>query len=284
MRSAIWISFIILFSNHSFSKTNKKSVFVESVSKKEVFDSYSYPARVESKVSSIILANSSGVVKKINYTLGTNVKRSEVLAKIKHTDPVYNYNEYLVRSQVNGVISKIFVTQGALVSKGAKLFTVTSAKEKKIVIEVSAKDLGIIKVGEKGTFESNKTEYKVEIIGMSPFLDPATGSATAELKIIDTKPLTIGQLGKVKFKSNLRKAFILPESALVYRGDKTYVREVNDKNIVKKILVKTGNKKRGNVEILEGLSEKQNIVVKSSGFLADGYEVEVKRNKESENI
>lgn len=72
----------------------------------------------------------------------------------------------------------------------------------------------------------------------------------------------------------------IPETALIYRSKDTVVRIVQDGRI-KEIVVTLGEIRKGYVEILTGLKEKDTIVIHSSSFLTEGTEVSI--NKESIN-
>lgn len=273
-----------LLCTKAFSNSNLKSVYVEEVKKKELFDSFNYPAKIVPVVHAGVLSESQGVVGKIHKNLGQKVKKGQILATIRHTDPVYNYKDMMLRSPVTGVVSKIFIHEGSYVGKGKRLFTVTDPKRAKVEIEVPAKDRKHMTVGLKGELKSLATSeiYEVELVGISPYLDPATGTATAELRLLSKeKSVPLGALGKVSFKSNVRKGFMLPQDTIVYRGRDTFVKVVSKEDKVKRVDVKIGEKRRGDVEILKGIKEGDFIVKRSSGFLKEGAKVEVKNRPEN---
>ncbi|MEK6578321.1 MAG: hypothetical protein AABZ55_03765, partial [Bdellovibrionota bacterium] len=87
-------------------------VFVTAVQSKELFDSLAYPARVVPKINTTVLADTDGVISKIASPLGHKVKRGQLLMKITHTDPVFQYAPARVTSPVEGVVSLIDVTEG----------------------------------------------------------------------------------------------------------------------------------------------------------------------------
>ena len=257
-------------------KKKLKSVSAQKAVAEEIYDRFTYPSLVSSQVQAVVKAENSGVIEKNNVRLGQWVKRGEVLAQIKHTDPVYQYKAVRVKAPVSGQISKVHKFEGSLVSKEENLFEIQDPKKPKAVIEVPAKDLRYIKAGNEGEVHLPYAEKPVKILigGLSPVLDPATGTATAELEFIDGNGVLLGTIAKVTFKSNLHKGVQVPEHAISYDGNQPTLRLVRD-GILKRVKVKLGETRQGKVEIKKGLKEGELVVLRASGFIPDGEKVEV---------
>jgi multidrug efflux pump subunit AcrA (membrane-fusion protein) len=281
---------IVYFSLPSIviAKSKKtKTVFTKVMAKSTIFDTFSYPVRVVPKINASILSESQGVVIKIKSRLGEKVKKGTVLAVIKHQDPVYKYRPVKVKSPINGIISRVHITEGSLVPKGQKLLTVTDPNKMQVLFEVTSMDLNAIDEGLPGTMKlkGNPKEYRVRVRGVSPFVNPATGTAEAEVEFVteENLPKLLGALGRVSFKSNIHAGYIVKDDALVYQGRETFLRKIVDSK-VKRFKVDLGEKRRGEVEILKGITKGDEVIVRSSGFLIDGEKVEVKNtDKKKEN-
>ncbi len=254
----------------------KPQVFVSQVKAKELFDQFTYPARVVSKVNSTILADSDGVVSKIYAPLGQKVSARARILQITHTDPVYQYAPIVVVAPAAGIVSGVEITEGAQVVKGQKLATVTDPRQTKIQVEVPALDLPSVKPGLEGEFLPTGADQplKIKVIGVSPYVDPATGTAPCDIVLAQSEKyaLSPGGLGQVSFKANLRRGFMIPDSAVLYKGAQTFVRLVKDGKAMQ-VPVTLGRKQRGNVEILKGLEENATLVERSSRYIGDGEEV-----------
>jgi multidrug efflux pump subunit AcrA (membrane-fusion protein) len=255
-------------------------VTIQTAKMSDLFEKLSYPARVESKVNASIFSESEGVVTKILTPLGTSIHRNGKVVVIKHTDPVYQYAPVVLTSPVDGVVSQVAVTEGSAVTKGQLIASVTNPKLVRTIIEVAAGDLPLISKGLTGQLSLNNREnqvFDVRVIGVSPFVDPVTGSATCELEIIQgSKPISIspGVVGQVNLKVNFHKGFVLPDYAIVYKGNDTFVRVVEN-GAARKIPVTVGKKERGQVEIIKGLKSGDVVIERSSGFVGDGEKVQV---------
>jgi multidrug efflux pump subunit AcrA (membrane-fusion protein) len=264
-------------------KPKVATVFVSEAKPQDLFDLLSYPARVEPKVSTTILADSDGVVSKLVVSLGQSVPRRGRLMTITHTDPVYRYAPVHVTAPVAGVVSQVEVTEGTEVAKGQKLALVTDPTQVRLKLEIPAADLKALQAGLKtgmtGEFTPSGRDEKiaVRIKGVSPYVDPATGTATCELELASASAAVApGSVGQVSFQANRRQGFSVPDHALLYKGDDPYLRLAQEGK-AKLVAVKLGRKQRGVVEILSGLTPGALVIERASRYVADGEEVSVQK-------
>ena len=254
----------------------------------ELSDTLAYPARVLSKVNTTILAETDGVIASIPAPLGTAVKRGQKILVIQHTDPVYRYAPFTVISPVQGVVSAIEVTQGSLVTRGQKLGSVTDPAKILVKLEIPAADLAQFRAGVEGEFRTareNSEALKVIVAGLSPLVDPATGTASADLEILKADKTLLpppGTLGQVRFRVNVRKGYSIPETALFYKGEATFVRLLVD-GAVKLFEVRIGRKERGQVEVTPAKADQPFpanpvLIERTSRFIADGEKVEIQQD------
>ncbi len=262
-----------------------KSVFIEEAKFQQIADSYIYPSMVRPLMESKILSEDQGFIKKIITPLGSTVKKNQVLATMKRLDPIYKFRALKLMSPIDGVVSKVFIRQGTNVAKGDPVFIVTSPHQSRLSIEVSAKEKGLLMRGDKGLFTWNGIETPVSITGVSPVIDPATGTATIELDFVKKpKSIPLGVLGQVSFKANKRNGLLVKADAIVYVGNKTYIRIVDNKakephtqkRSIKKVEVKVGKSYGQRIEVSAGIQNSDWVVIRSSGFLKEGANVEVK--------
>jgi multidrug efflux pump subunit AcrA (membrane-fusion protein) len=263
----------------SAEQTKPAVVVIQSLKYSEIYDSLSFPARVVPVVNTSVLSETDGVVTQVYAPLGKKVGKRDRILTVKHTDPVYQYAPVQVIAPVTGVISQLEVSPGSQVTKGQKLAVVTDPTRVRVTMEVPALDLGSLHEGMNGEFKfSGKEEWApVRVSGISPFVDPATGTALCELEVLSTKvgPAQLippGTLGQVSFKLNLRQGLSIPEYALNYKGTEPFVRIVNEGK-AKTVMVKLGKKHRGRVEILDGLSENAKLIERTARYLSEGDDV-----------
>jgi membrane fusion protein, multidrug efflux system len=209
--------------------------------------------------------------------LGSRVRRGEIVAIVKHTDPVYQYAPLNVIASVAGVVNEVQVTAGSLVNKGDAIVTITDPDQLRITLEVAAVDLKMIRAGLIGDITiSGFPTFKAEVQGVSPSVDPMLGTAACELKISsnDQKKIAPGMVGSVQFHVNQRIGYLLPDYAVVYRGDNTFV-QVVEKGVTKRIAVQIGERRQGQVEIMTGLKDGDQVIDRASRFITEGEPVQV---------
>ena len=209
--------------------------------------------------------------------------------RIKNIDPVYTYVPVSVDTPVAGIVSAVEVTEGSRVTKGQALATVTDPRQLLLQVEVPAADLGALRRGSQGTFMipilgPDMHPLGVRVTGVSPLVDPATGTATAELALLrmPARPVPLGSLGKVTFKVHQRQGLQVPEQAIVYRGRETLVRTVVAGK-AKLTPVTVAETRQGRTEITGGLVSGAQVIVRASGFVADGQDVTVQNGNVATN-
>ncbi|MCX6116565.1 MAG: HlyD family efflux transporter periplasmic adaptor subunit [Proteobacteria bacterium] len=271
------ITFISLVLTTELNASTAPLVQVEVLNKIDISDEYTYPARVTSKVKGELTSDIEGIVVKVVAGLGQKVGRGATVLMIKNTDPVYEYVPVRVNSPVNGLVSQLDVTEGSVIRKGAKLGTVIDPSQTVIETEVPAVDLAFFRKGMNGKFVWNESsEAPVQISGVSPVVDPITGTASAQMNPVgNTIPL--GVIGRVVFKANQRKGVLVAEQALVMRGNEIFIRIVENSK-AKVLPVKIASIKKGMAEIAEGLKGGETVVIGTSKFISDGQEVTIQQS------
>jgi multidrug efflux pump subunit AcrA (membrane-fusion protein) len=261
-------------------------VVVQTLATTEEADVLLFPARIESAVQTKIFAETESVVRKIPVHVGQEISKRDRLMTLQHTDPVYRYAPVKITSPIRGIVSALEVTEGANVTRGQWLATVTDPKRLKIEIEVPAQDLAKIHPGMVGEFRSTPGAEPrgVDVVGVSPLVDSKTGTAPADLTFKksvaggSTVAVRPGTLGQVTLKANFHSALLVPEDAIVYRDGQTMVRKLDGEKM-KLTAIEIGDRRRGRVEIKKGLLPGDRVITRSSRFVSDGEVVKVENEK-----
>ncbi len=271
---------LLLTTSLSFAAQEKKKpiVFTKKVSLQKLSDPIRYPAQVFPEVHASVLAETAGIVSKILAPFGSTVKKGQKLLILKHTDPIYNYAPVVLRSPISGQVNHLSVSIGETVKPGQTLLEVADPSRLKAAMEITFEDLPNIPIGTQGTLKvthaRSTLSIPVQVVGISPMIDPATGTAKAEMKILDTKTLRPGAVGQVEMEVNSRQGIVIPERALTYRQQKPHARVVIEGK-AKSLEVKLGAQLGDQIEIISGLKESDELIVRSSTFVGDGTEVEI---------
>lgn len=267
----------------------KPVVFVSKAATTELSEILTYPARIEPRIKASVLSETDGVVTKIVAPLGSQVRAHAPLLYVRNTDPVYRFAPMVITAPVAGVVSRVEVTEGSRVAKGDKLALVTDPAQVRVVVEVTADDVRNIKNGQVATMtmpaSSSSDVMELKVRGISPFVDPATGTALCELeaaKKTETLPPP-GAIARVTFKTNVRKGISVIDNAITYRGKDPYVRLVVDGK-AHLVPVTIGRRQAGTVEILKGVKAGDEVVERTSKFVADGEAVDAQDKNSAQGM
>jgi multidrug efflux pump subunit AcrA (membrane-fusion protein) len=253
-------------------------VVIQKMAQEDVYDLFIYPVQIVANSLGAVLAESSGVVEELQVRIGDKVKKDQVIARIRQLDPVFRYRPLEVRATMSGIVSDLFVTQGTHVPQGERLFLITNPTDIRVNMQIATRDLNSIHVGLEGTMtiRGSDVEIPVRVRGISPLVDQATGTSTAELEVLDhDAQVPLGTIGRVEMRANKTSGHMLTQDALSYRGRQAYVRIAGADSTIESRQVTLGRKRSGRVEILEGLSDGELVVLRSSGFIRDGQAVSV---------
>lgn len=255
-------------------------VQIKKVALTENSESLSYPARVESRVSGAILAEIEGVVREV-AVLGTPVKKGQVLFKIQQLDPVYQYAPAKIVAPVSGVVSQVEVNIGTQVTRGQRIATVVDPSQLRVTVEIPGSDLEKLTRNAQVSFTTSLSEKPEELSfeGISPLVNPTTGTATANLLFKSKNPrLSAGSIGKIQVTLKNGSAIKVPEQAIVYKGAVPYVRVVDANNIAKYKAVELGTRQAGLVEVKKGLSANETLIERASKYVQDNKAVQVEKD------
>lgn len=284
------LSFIFLvFSCHKKAQTEASGtkansapmVLTDVLATKPMFDVLLYPARVDAGAQAAVLSETDGMITAVKTALGRTVKKGDVLLTIENPDPVYRYAPVSITAPVDGVISFLDVSIGNRVERTRKLAVIADIRDVKILIEATSSDLANLKIGQVGSLKLNDKLYTVKVSAVSPVVDPATGTATVELKPAKGDHLTPGMIGRVEFKIHERQAFQVSDSAIVFKGTDPYLRVVAD-NKASWRKVTTGPSVGGQTEVLSGVKTGEQIIVRTTSYISDGDVVQIQAAKKGE--
>ena len=202
---------------------------------------------------------------------------------LENKDPSFTYSKVPIRSPIAGIISQVMPTQMTKVLRGDKLFAVINPKTLRITAEFSANDAGLIKLGSTGNFKLNGTAYPVKVIGVSPLIDPRTGTAAAELEFSSekTERPAIGSIGQIGFDISQGQVLLVPESAISYSEGKPQVRILKGANQVEKKAIEIGEQRESQFIIKSGIESGSKVVVRASRPVKDGETIEVETTEKN---
>ncbi len=173
------------------------------------------------------------------------------------------------------------VSVGDYVRNGTPLLQLIKIDPLKLNFTISEKDVAGLKIGQEVNFTVDAfpgKQFKGKVSLLYPNVEERTRTLQAEAIVPNTNHvLKPGYFARIQiFTQAARDAVIIPITALLYDGPTVRIFVVND-NKAQERIIKTGNKYGEYVEIMEGLNEKEQIVVVGQNNLSEGVKVNVAR-------
>lgn len=171
------------------------------------------------------------------------------------------------------------VSIGALVTPGNAITTLDDISVIKLDFSVPERFLQALALGK--TVEATAVAFDGEIfngkvVSIDSRINPKTRAVIVRAEIPNPKQrLLPGMLMKVKLIKTSRDALILPESAIIPIQDRHYVYLVNEEGVIEQKQVSLGLRKRGWVEILDGVMLNDQIVIRGLLKVRPGDKVKV---------
>jgi RND family efflux transporter MFP subunit len=203
-----------------------------------------------------------------------NVRRLEQLESFKN-----------VYAPFSGVITRRNVDPGALINAGAggrELFDMSKLDTLRVFVSVPQSYVPSVKVGMETYItlqELPNQKFKGKVARTSDSIDPNTRTLLTEIDVPNPEGrLLPGSFGQVHFAvpDNTNKVTI-PVNTMLFREEGPRVGVVDQNNVVHLRPISIGRDFGSTLEILDGVSPNEQIIVNPSDSLEDGQKVQVEQ-------
>jgi membrane fusion protein, multidrug efflux system len=183
----------------------------------------------------------------------------------------------IITAPFDGVLGFRRVSPGTLVTPGTVIATLDDIRTIKLDFPVPESFLSNVQPGQKVTALSAawpEQEFDGVVRAVDSRVDPMTRAVTVRAEIANPQAqLRPGMLLTVRLLKPERQAIAIPEIALVQVGSRSFVYRVDAQGKVEQVVVQTGSRRRGEVEIVEGLGVGDRIVIDGTVKLRPGASV-----------
>ena len=184
-----------------------------------------------------------------------------------------------VKADFNGVVTEVAVVEGATVTAGTKMVTMANLEDVQVALSVSKSDLPKIAVGQKVDITINGKAYDGEVTKISGNATKnSNGVAVVETIIKVTNPDNDIILGvEATNKIHAEKAdntIVLPYEYIQTDAEGDYVYVVEN-GVVTRKNVTVGISTSTEAQVIEGLSEGDEVISSDVSMLTEGMAVAV---------
>ena len=205
-----------------------------------------------------------------NKTTSFRIKKTELLEsisfdqKVKKGDIIAKLKTGNIIAPFSGILGKRGISESTLGSGNSIILTLDDTSIIFSDLKIPEIYAGIIKKGLpiEAKFAAYKNKiYRGNIESVASRIDAQTRSILTRVKIKnENSELIPGSLLEIQIKYNERDSLSIPDTGVIYEGDKKFVYKVLENNTVQKIEVTTGTRNKGKIELLSGLVNGNKVV------------------------
>jgi len=256
------------------------AVTVSNAVQGELKDYLEFGGDVSAKTQVDVLPDAVGKVVSVNVKVGDYVYKDQTIAVVDPSRAGMNYAQSVVKAPISGTITAVNAVVGGIASQQLSVAKIAKTDDLKITMNVPERYVSKIQVGQKAElrFDAYPGEvFEAVITEVSPVLDPTSRTMGVSLELSKKdKRIKAGMFARVKLITDTHSNIVIvSESALVSRYGDAYVFVVEPDSTVEKRLVKAGIRVDDKREILEGLSNGEQVVVRGQTLLEEGTKVNV---------
>ncbi len=181
-----------------------------------------------------------------------------------------------VKAPFDGVVTRKLAEVGDLAVPGKALLEMENASLLRFECEIPEALVDRIRLGSTLPVgvDAAGAELEGRVSEIAPSASAGSRTFLVKLDLPPAEKLRPGQFGRVRVPVRERPAILIPETALVQRGQIETVFVV-DEGTARLRLVKSGRIRNGQVEVLGGLAGGERVAASEASLLVDGVKVEV---------
>ncbi|USG66890.1 efflux RND transporter periplasmic adaptor subunit [Brevibacillus ruminantium] len=187
-----------------------------------------------------------------------------------------NASNLVVKAPIDGVIGSLQAAVGSNVGTNTEIAQIINLTKIKVKTQATESQVGLFRNGQEVEVKVPSVQLVTKgiVSSVSPLAD-ASKSYPIEIEIDNPDlQLKAGMIASIEMTGKPHDALIIPREAIISREAQDYVYIVEDDR-AKMVAVKRGESDGERVEILEGLSAGESVVIKGQNTLTDGSGVVV---------
>ena len=193
----------------------------------------------------------------------------------------------IVKAPFDGIVTARNTDIGALVNSGSgnPLFVLAQVKPLRVYINVPENMAQDVAVGANAELRFNEfpgREFSGKVVRTSGAIDPNSRTLLTEVDVPnDSSELFPGAYTQVHLVTGgNNQSVLIPANTLLFRSEGASVGVVNQNNVVELKKIKIGRDLGTQLEIIQGLSLDDRVIVNPSDSLAAGQKVKIRPSQE----
>jgi membrane fusion protein, multidrug efflux system len=179
-----------------------------------------------------------------------------------------------IRAPFDGKLGLRKISPGSLVSPGTIITTLDDVSKIKLDFSIPASFLDVVQEGsviEARSSSLAKNVVQGTVTNINSRVDPKTRSVEIRAMLPNpTQTIKPGILMSVTLLRNKREALLIPEEAIIQLQSDNFIFTVNKNNIIERKKIKIGVRHPGWVEVINGIIEGEQVVIRGSTRISAG--------------
>lgn len=182
-----------------------------------------------------------------------------------------------VKAPMSGTLSAVNGNVGQIVGPQSPVVTIANTNPILVKVNLSESEMMKVKVGSSVTVGIPSVDKRInaKVTAINSVMDQDLKAYPVEISIENSaNTLKAGMVANVYIQSGAAEGLLVPQAAVSEKAGVKYV-YIIEGNVAKQVKIQTGEESAEQVEVTEGLSEGQQIVVKGATMLTDGAQVTI---------
>ena len=182
-----------------------------------------------------------------------------------------------IRAPFDGVVTERRLDPGALASPGVVILTVEDLSRYRLEATVNENEIRYLRLGEQAPVVIDalgNTAMKGRVTQIVPAADPASRSFLVKIELPTDTRLRSGLFGRAQFSRGERQSLLIPQTAVVLRGQLQGVFVLDQNKVAGLRYVTLGKLSGTEVEVLSGLQSGDRLVAKPEELDLSGKRIE----------
>ncbi|RBW52117.1 efflux RND transporter periplasmic adaptor subunit [Marinobacter sp. F3R11] len=214
----------------------------------------------------------------ISQSLVDELRTAVEVLEAQRTAARVRLENHRIQAPFSGVIGLSDIDIGAYITAGTTVTTLDAVSRMELNFSIPERFLGEISPGQKVQGKSPAYPERIftgELVELGARIDELSRSLPVRALIDNSEGrLRPGQFMSVNLTLRERQALVVPEQAVMLRGAEQYVFVAED-GVARRVSVTLGSRMPGLVEIMQGLTREDLVVVTGQDRLSSGDPIRV---------
>jgi multidrug efflux system membrane fusion protein len=208
---------------------------------------------------------------------GAHTGRIQAEAVVSEANTAMGFTK--IRAPFDGLVVAKLADAGAMAAPGDPLLTIEDPSRFRLEALVDESQIGTVRLGETVPVVLNspgKQTIAGKVVQIVPIADPASRTFTVKIELPTNPQIRSGLFGRALLVRGERNSILVPQNALLHRGQLDALYVVGTDEIVSLRYVTLGKPFSGQIEALSGLENGERIVAQPDERELSGKQIEAK--------